>query len=311
MKWTEVSIITTHEATDISAEAFRDVGAQGVVIEDPALVNDYIRAGMWDYEDMPEVEDTGSVTVKAYLPLDDKMPARLERFRTEVDRISIIEKGSCEISCKDVADEDWNENWKQYFHTEKVGQHIVIKPSWEDYTAGSDDIVIELDPGAAFGTGTHPTTSMCIRALEELVRPGMTTFDVGTGSGVLAIAEAKLGAGRVVAKDYDPNAVRIAEENICMNHTEDVIETGVSDLLAGFDGRGDIISANLIADLVIRLFDDVSDYLAPGGVLLASGIIEERIKDVTDKAAEKGFSVDSIDELKGWAAIRFRLGTKP
>ena len=152
---------------------------------------------------------------------------------------------------------------------------------------------------------------MCIRALEELVRPGMTTFDVGTGSGVLAIAEAKLGAGRVVAKDYDPNAVRIAEENICMNHTEDVIETGVSDLLAGFDGRADIISANLIADLVIRLFDDVSDYLAPGGVLLASGIIEERIKDVTDKAAEKGFSVDSIDELKGWAAIRFRLGTKP
>lgn len=310
MKWTEVSIITTHEATDIIAEAFRDVGAQGVVIEDPALINDYIHAGMWDYEDMPEVEDTGSVTVKAYLPSDDKVPARLERFRSEVGRISGIEKGSCAISCKDVADEDWNENWKQYFHTEKVGQHIVIKPSWEDYTEGPDDIVIELDPGAAFGTGTHPTTSMCIRALEKLVRPGMTAFDVGTGSGVLAIAEAKLGTGRVVAKDYDPNAVRIAEENIRMNHTENVIETGVSDLLAGFDGKADIISANLIADLVIRLFDDISDYLAPGGVLLASGIIKERIKDVTDKAAEKGFSVDSIDELKGWAAIKFRQETK-
>ena len=312
MKWAEVSIKTTHEATDVIAELFQDVGASGVVIEDPELVNNYIDAGMWDFSDIARTDDADTVTVKAYLPADDELDGRLARFADSVENFKQqapeIKKGDCLISWQLVQDEDWADNWKQYFHTDKVGKRIVIKPTWEDYLAQPDDIVVELDPGAAFGTGTHPTTAMCIRSLEKLVKRDMRVFDVGTGSGVLAIVAAKLGARDVTAMDYDKMAVQVAAENIKQNQVDDVVKTGVSDILKSFIGKADLIVANIIADIIIELFDELDEYLAPGGKLLVSGIITERLNDVTEACQLHGFSVRDVTVEKGWAAMVINRG---
>lgn len=312
MKWSEVSIRTSHEATELVAEIFHDLGASGVVIEDPELVNSYIHSGLWDYTDIPEAQNTEVVTVKAYLPVDDELDEKLRTFEQEVNKLTErnVDKGPGAISCSEIQDEDWSETWKQYFHTEKVGGLIVIKPTWEAYEASPDDIVIELDPGEAFGTGTHPTTSMCIRELEELVRGGMKVFDVGTGSGILSIAAAKLGATDITAVDYDATAVKVAEANIRQNQVESVIRTGRSDLLKQVDGKADLVIANIIADIIIRLFDELEEHLNPGGTLLASGIISDRIADVTASALEHGFTIDKVMEAKGWAAMVIRPGVK-
>ena len=312
MKWAEVSITTSHEATEFIAEIFHDLGASGVVIEDPELVNSYIRSGQWDYTDIPEAENTEVVTVKAYLPVDDELDEKLRSFEREVNALSShnVDKGPGAISCSEIQDEDWAENWKQYFHTEKVGDIIVIKPTWEDYEASPDDVVIELDPGEAFGTGTHPTTAMCIRELETLVKGGMTVFDVGTGSGILSIAAARLGAAKITAVDYDRTALKVAKENIEQNHVAAVITLGQSDILKQVEGKADLVIANIIADIIIRLFDELEAHLNPGGSLLASGIIADRIGDVTEAALAHGFTIDKVVETGGWAAMVIHTGGK-
>jgi len=313
MQWAEVSIQTTHEATDVVAEIYHDLGASGVVIEDPELLNNYIDAGQWDFSGIERAEDTSIVTVKAYLPVDEDLDDKLRTFELRIKDFKSMtdddmEKGPCTISWNTVRDEDWADNWKAYFHPEKVGGMLVIKPTWEDYEASPDDIVIELDPGSAFGTGTHPTTAMCLRELETLVKGGMRIFDVGTGSGVLSIAAAKLGATDVTAMDYDKVAVDVAAENIRQNGVEDVVKTGVSDILKSFDGKADLIVANIIADIIIMLFDELDEHLAEGGRLLASGIISERLADVTEACLAHGFVVDKVTEEKGWVAMTISRG---
>ena len=311
MKWAEVSIRTSHEETELIAEIFHDVGASGVVIEDPEEFNSYIDSGLFDYSNLPKAEQTNIVTIKAYLPVDEELDDRLRTFEQRVRDLAKVDGfdvGSCPIEWHTVQDEDWADNWKAYFHTEKVGGLIVIKPAWEDYEARPDDIVIDLDPGAAFGTGTHPTTAMCIRELESAVKGGMRVFDVGTGSGVLAVTAAKLGAGEVIAMDYDRTAARVAQENVERNHVEECVTTGVSDLLQSFTGKADLIIANIIADIVIRLFDELDAHLAEGGHLLASGIIDERVADVTEAALSHGFAIDKVIEESGWAAMVISRG---
>ena len=310
MNWAEVSIRTSHEATELVAEIFHELGASGVVIEDPELLNNYIDSGLWDYTDIPRAEQTEVVTVKAYLPMDDALDDKLRSFEGRVKAMAAsgVASGPCAISWNEVRDEDWAESWKKYFHTEKIGGLIVIKPSWEEYEASPDDIVVEIDPGAAFGTGQHPTTALCIRELETMVKGGMTVFDVGTGSGVLAITAAKLGAAKVEARDYDPTAVRIAGENVRQNRVEDIVTVGESDILTSFDGKADVIVANIIADIILKLFDELEEHLLPGGKLLAGGIISERVADVTEGALAHGFAVEKVVEDSGWAVLVIRPG---
>ena len=310
MQWAEVSVDTSHEATDLVSEILQELGAAGVVIEDPALLNEYIRSGLWDYTDLKESEETEVVRVKAYWALDEELEGKLQHLAVRLDGLASngIDKGAGAVSWKAVADEDWAETWKEFFHTEKIGARTVIKPTWEEYEAKAGEIVVELDPGAAFGTGQHATTSLCIRALEELVRPGMTVFDVGTGSGVLAIVAAKLGAKRVEAVDFDPVAVRVARENVRQNGAEDVVRTGRSDLLKSVEGEADLIIANIIADIIVRLFGEVKGSLAAGGTMLLSGIIEDRLADVVEAAGRHGFSVEKIEQEKGWAAVVVKGG---
>ena len=310
MQWAEVSVDTSHEATDLVSEILQELGAAGVVIEDPALLNEYIRSGLWDYTDLKESEETEVVRVKAYWALDEELEGKLQSLSERLASLAQhgIDKGAGAVSWKAVADEDWAETWKEFFHTEKIGARTVIKPTWEEYEAKAGEIVVELDPGAAFGTGQHATTSLCIRALEDLVRPGMTVFDVGTGSGVLAIVAAKLGAKRVEAVDFDPVAVRVARENVRQNGAEDVVHTERSDLLKSVAGEADLIIANIIADIIVRLFGEVKGSLAAGGTMLLSGIIEDRLADVVEAAGRHGFSVEKIEQEKGWAAVIVKGG---
>ncbi len=305
MKWDEVSVHTSHEAMELVAEALSDLGASGVVIEDPALVNEYIHSGLWDYTDIPEQKDTSVVTVQAYLPKDEGLAEKLRRLRAALkaleDRGVSLAPGT--VTEREIADEDWAESWKQYFHTVKVGERLVIQPSWEDYDPAPEEVVLRLDPGAAFGTGTHPTTSMCLRLLEKLVRPGMTVFDVGTGSGILAIAAKRLGAGAVTAVDYDATAVKAAAENVDRNGLTAEITLGQSDLLAAVTGRADLVIANIIADIILRLLGDLEPRLAPGGRLLASGIIADRAAEVVAEAEKQGFRVVERWTEKEWVAL--------
>ena len=308
MQWVEVSIDTSHEAMELVSEILQELGAGGVVIEDPALLNEYIRSGLWDYTDLKESDETEVVTVKAYWAMDDALEGKLQNLAARLAALTAngVDKGAGTVSWRAVADEDWSETWKEFFHTEKIGERTVIKPTWEDYEAKAEEIVVELDPGAAFGTGQHTTTALCIRALETLVKPGMTVFDVGTGSGVLSIVAAKLGAGRVEAVDFDPVAVRIAAENVRQNGVANVVRTGQSDLLKSVEGKADLIIANIIADIIVRLFGEVKESLAAGALMLLSGIIEDRLHDVTKAAARHGFHVERIEEEKGWAAVIVR-----
>ena len=308
MQWAEVSIDTSHEAMELVSEILQELGAGGVVIEDPALLNEYIRSGLWDYTDLKESDETEVVTVKAYWAMDDALEGKLQNLAARLAALTAngVDKGAGTVSWRAVADEDWSETWKEFFHTEKIGERTVIKPTWEDYEAKAEEIVVELDPGAAFGTGQHTTTALCIRALETLVKPGMTVFDVGTGSGVLSIVAAKLGAGRVEAVDFDPVAVRIAAENVRQNSVANIVRTGQSDLLKSVEGKADLIIANIIADIIVRLFGEVKESLAAGALMLLSGIIEDRLHDVTKAAARHGFHVERIEEEKGWAAVIVR-----
>lgn len=308
MKWCEISIQTSHEAVELIAEIFRDLGASGVVIEDPELVNDYITSGKWDYTDIPIAKETEVVVEKAYLPVNGELEGRIQTLRQEIKALESrgVNTAPAVLTTAELQDEDWSDTWKQYFHTEKPGERVVIKPTWEEYAPQGDEVVIELDPGAAFGTGTHATTSMCIRQLEKLVKPGMTVFDVGTGSGILSIISAKLGAKNIQAVDYDDSVLKIVEENLEQNNVQDIISVAQSDLMQNVHGKAELVIANIIADIIIRLFDQLGEHLEQGGTLLTSGIIEDRIEDVLATAEKHGYGVVKRLENKGWACITFK-----
>lgn len=310
MKWAEISIQTTHEAADMVANIFHDLGSSGVVVEDPELINSYLRSGRWDYSDIPEEVNTEIVTVKAYLLVDDQLDHKLALFDERLQELDSygVDKGSGIRECREIMEEDWATSWKQFFHPVKVGERIVIKPSWEGYEAAADDIVIELDPGMAFGTGTHHTTAMCCRVLEEVVQPGHVVFDVGTGSGILAVAAAKLGASCVQAVDFDTVAVRVANENIAINKVENIVNVAQGDLLTGITGQADIVIANIIADIVIKLLADIPARLKDDGVFIASGIISERLSDVVASMLSHNLIVDKVVEEGGWVAVVARKG---
>ena len=311
MKWAEISIQTTQEATEAVANIFHDLGTSGVVIEDPELINSYRRSGAWDYCVIPE-DDTKVVTVTAYLPVDGRLHGSLHLLEQRVNELieHDIDKGSGIIRWREIREEDWATSWKQYFHPLKIGERVVIKPSWEEYTAASGDLVLELDPGMAFGTGTHHTTRLCICCLEENLAPGSTVFDIGTGSGILAIAAALLGAADVRAVDLDPVAVKIAKENVALNALQNTVQVAEGDLLTGIAGEGqaDIIIANIIADVIIKMAPAVPNRLKGGGILIASGIITDRLSDVAVALEQAGLSVEKIVEEGTWAAVVARGG---
>lgn len=306
MQWIEVNVQVTHEAVEATADILTSAGAAGVAIEDPQLINDLRNSGSWELCDIPEQENTEIVTVSAYYADDEKLNGRLAVIEEELvaveERIGKFRFGNTRF--RKISETDWVNEWKQYFHVTHVGESLVIKPSWEEYTPKEGEHVIKIDPGMAFGTGTHHTTNMCMARLEKVLPKDASVFDVGTGSGILAIAAALLGAKDVKAVDIDAVAVRVAKENIADNGLEDKIEVKEGDLLHGTEGKADVIIANIIADIIIMLLKDISVKLNDNGIFLASGIIKDRQADVEAAAAAVGMQVDHVDEKGGWVVMQ-------
>lgn len=306
MQWIEVNVAVTHEAVEAVADIMNSVGAKGVAIEDPQLINDLRNSGTWELCDIPEQQNTEIVTVSAYYADDEKLQERLAQIEAELDaveeRIGKYRFGNTRF--RTVNEQDWANEWKQYFHVTHVGKSLVIKPSWEEYAPKEGEHVIEIDPGMAFGTGTHHTTNMCMERLEKVLPADATVFDVGTGSGILAIAAAPLGAKEVKAVDIDGVAVRVAKENVADNGLSDKVEVREGDLLHGTEGQADMIIANIIADIIIMLLSDIPGKLKDDGIFLASGIIEERCEDITEAARKVGLKVDSVDHRGGWVVMQ-------
>lgn len=285
----------------------REAGARnGVAIEDPVLYETVRKSLPFELCDpLPEETDLSVVTVTAYYPEDEELQKRLQRIEAE---LTAVEKriGRFRIGptlFRKVSETDWSDEWKQYFHVTRVGKHIVVKPSWESYEPEAEDIVLELDPGMAFGTGTHPTTVLVLEALEKMVHPDTTVFDVGTGSGILAMTAAKLGAKSIKAVDIDGVAVRTAMENIAKAGLADRIEVKQGDLLHGTDGKADVIVANILADIIILLLPDIPGKLKEGGLFFASGIIEDYQQDVTEAAEKVGLRVKEVTRIKDWVGL--------
>ena len=308
MQWIEVNVAVTHEAVEAVADMLTSIGSKGVAIEDPQLINDLRNSGTWELCDIPEQENTEVVTVSAYYADDEKLEKRLAEIDEQLalieERIGKYRFGNTRF--RKVSEQDWANEWKQYFHVTHVGKRLVIKPSWEEYAPKEGEHVIEIDPGMAFGTGTHHTTNMMMERLEKVITPDSTVFDVGTGSGILAIAAAMLGAKSVKAVDIDGVAVRVAKENVADNGLSEQIEVREGDLLHGTEGKADVIIANIIADIVIMLLQDIPQKLNDNGVLLASGIIEERMPDVEAAAQAQGLYVDAVDHRGGWVVMQMK-----
>lgn len=245
--------------------------------------------------------DKTVASVSVYLPGKEGHADTLAYLRTRLAQLGIDAK----IEIDGVNEEDWANSWKQYYKPLKIGDRIVIVPAWEKYDPADGEITVRMDPGMAFGTGNHETTRLVIGLLEDYVRGGERLLDVGCGSGILAICASKLGAGLCRAYDIDPVAVRVARENIAQSGQTN-ISCDASDLLRQVDisdGGYDIICANIVADIIIRMIPDVGAYMNDGAVILASGIIEERADDVTDCFESHGFRIVKRSVENGWCAL--------
>ena len=309
MDWIEITIETTSEGADIAAQVLYDVWVTGVVIED----SDSIRLiqedeDSWDYIDESILDDMEeSVLIKAYLNDDENFEEKFAQIKVKLDQlkkqVTGLDLGSLDVKLNNVKEEDWANNWKKYYKPFKIGERIVIKPSWEKYDKKGDEIVLEMDPGMAFGTGIHETTALCVYALEKYIKPGDRIVDIGCGTGILAISSVLLGAEYATAIDLDSNAVRIAAENVRRNHVEGRVDVIRGNLLDKVEGRYDIAVANILADVIINLSNVIGNYLNPDGLFIASGIILERLQDVTAAAETAGLEIVEKKTKGEWALV--------
>lgn len=325
MQWLEVSVRCGRAAQEAVAEALNAATAgaagdgAGVAIDDPAILLNRERRE-WDYCDL-EPGDPDFVKVTAYLPGLDGWEDSLARVRESLAVIREIGLGPVEEPVtRWTADEDWAENWKRYYRPLRIGQRLMVVPAWEEYQPEPDDVTITLDPGMAFGTGTHATTRLCLEALEELgpklgrddAGKGWRVLDIGTGSGILAIAAAKLGAASVEAIDNDPAALEAAARNIVANGLgpPGPVRIRLGDLerwkACGGTGPFDAVVANIIADVAAALAPAVRQLLRPGGVFVAGGIIESREEAVFQALALAGFEPAGRRSADGWVVLEAR-----
>ena len=309
MNWIEAAVHTTTAGADIVSELLMNAGATGTSIEDRTdVLNAQKPEGMWDMLDehildgMPE-----DVLVKAYFEEGASTPETLAFVRARLSELAHMDLGfdlgSLEFTRETVHEQDWAENWKRYYKPFRAGERIVVKPSWEPYEPFPEDLVIEMDPGMAFGTGTHETTYMCLQMLERYVRPGSACIDVGTDTGILAIAAAKLGAQDVLAIDLDEQAVAVAKENIQKNGMQQVVHAQAGDLLKDSVGKADVIVANIIADVICALCGPAKSHIRPGGAFICSGIIREREEDVLRALRQAGYAVDCRIARGEWVCL--------
>ncbi|WP_303188490.1 50S ribosomal protein L11 methyltransferase [uncultured Clostridium sp.] len=308
--WIEVRVITKSEALEPVSGIFYSLDCKGVAIEDPEDILGREQGPLtWDFADINVLEHKGKVAVvKAYFAEEDNIEEILGYVNEKLVELKEmgIDLGEAKVEHEKMYEEDWANTWKQYYKPSKVGEKIVVKPIWEEYEQKEGELVINLDPGMAFGTGTHETTRMCIQALEKYVKEESTVFDVGCGSGILAIAAAKLGAKLAVGVDLDPVAVESSIENVGYNNLNN-IEILHGNLVEVIDGKADIIVANILAEIICILTDDVKRVMKDGGVFITSGIIHDRVDMVCEKLEATGFEVIEKNRDGEWNCIVAKL----
>lgn len=311
MNWTEVKIYTTTAGIDPLTGSMLDLGLQGFMIEDAQDFDEFLHdtTPHWDYVDQAVMEKMKDceTCVTIYVADNPQGMEELMQVRQILARLKAQDPdgkyGRLELEMKDVDEEDWSNAWKKYYHPVQVGEHLVVCPSWEAYDRKPDEVVLTLNPGMAFGTGTHDTTRLCMELLEKYITPQDTVLDVGCGSGILAITAALLGANKIIGCDIDEVAVKVAGENAALNGVQDRISFHQGDLTSQVEGSFQIICANIVADVIIRLSEDAGRYLAKDGIFITSGIIDTREQDVLNALEQNGFQVIERRTSGGWVAL--------
>mgnify|MGYP000914070060 CR=1 FL=1 len=309
MDWTEISIKTSQEGADIAAQAFYEVGITGLVIEDPDELSQLSKEEFfWDYIDESMVGTSdGTVVIKAYLSSDSSLGEKLSLIKDKINWLKNrdlgVDLGSLDIELASVREEDWSNTWKKYYKPMKVSDRIVIKPSWETYNKKKGQVILTLDPGMAFGTGTHETTMLCMQAIDQYIRPDHSLIDIGCGTGVLSIGALLLGAKAATAIDLDGNAVEIARKNAQINKVLDRMTLVHGNLLDEIEGSYDIVVANIIADVIIELSQYVTNYIKAGGLFISSGIIHERLDEVIEQIESVGLIIEKVAKMGEWAMV--------
>ncbi|MGI5850744.1 MAG: 50S ribosomal protein L11 methyltransferase [Caldicoprobacterales bacterium] len=308
MNWIELAIKTTGEGIDAVTEILNNVGINGVIIEDPRDIEQFkANKADWLYVDENLGYSDEAVVIKGYLPDNDVLYENVQTIRNRLEWLTKqdlgIDIGIAELKLSNVREEDWANNWKKYFKPKKIGKHLVVKPSWEEYNPSEGEVILELDPGMAFGTGTHETTILCVRALEDWITPDKTLLDVGTGTGILAITGILLGAKSALAIDLDLDAVRIANENASRNKVTEKIDVVHGNLMDKVQGKFEVVVVNIIADVIIEITKGIREYLTDDGIFIASGIILDRIDDVEKAIKRAGLTIIEIKTMGEWAVV--------
>ena len=311
MNWTEVKIYITTAGIDPLTGSMLDLGLQGFMIEDAQDFDEFLHdtTPHWDYVDQAVMEKMKDceTCVTIYVADNPQGMEELMQVRQILARLKAQDPdgkyGRLELEMKDVDEEDWSNAWKKYYQPVQVGEHLVVCPSWEAYDRKPDEVVLTLNPGMAFGTGTHDTTRLCMELLEKYITPQDTVLDVGCGSGILAITAALLGANKIIGCDIDEVAVKVAGENAALNGVQDRIAFHQGDLTSQVEGSFQIICANIVADVIIRLSEDAGRYLAKDGIFITSGIIDTREQDVLNALEQNGFQVIERRTSGGWVAL--------
>lgn len=298
--WIEVALSVDGEAAEAVAELLQRYGHQGVAVEQEGIPPDKL-----DEDQLPPPE---YLTIRAYFPADERMEDTKLELETALGHMSMMYPMPTPVY-REVAEEDWAEAWKVHYHPVRIGQRLLIRPRWVEMETAPGDVVISLDPGMAFGTGTHPTTQLCLEAVEALVQPGISVLDLGCGSGILSIAAAKLGAGHVLALDIDPVAVKAAQENAQDNGAAAriTVQEGTLESVVTSARRFDLAVVNILARIIIQMCDQhLGEVIRPGGRGIFSGIIEDQAADVEAALRKTGLEPYHRRQQGDWVAIEAR-----
>lgn len=301
MNWTEITVSVPNKFTDTAAAIANMTVPYGIYIEDYSeLEKDALEIAHIDLIDEELINrDRENSVIHIYISECDNAAESLEFLKERLNAENIpFKAGSVGVE-----DSDWNENWKKYFHTIEIGDKLAVVPSWEEYANPDNRTVLSIDPGAAFGTGTHATTSLCLNILDECVASGMKVLDIGCGSGILAIASVLLGADSALGVDIDAQSVKTAKENAEINNITENTEFIVGDLADKVTGEYNIVCANIVADVIIKLLPDVAQFMTEDGILIVSGIIDIRKDDVLDAISKNGFKIEAEAYKDNWCAF--------
>lgn len=304
MEWLAVKVFLNKEYLDDVAQVFNELGSGGVVIDDPDLIESHALSGKWDAWEFPEMFGEKKYSVTGYFPVNHELEGRLNSLNLTLEELHLSKSNFVyELAQTSVDEEDWANSWKKYFKVLKIGQRTVIRPTWEKYDKKPGEVVIDLDPGMAFGTGSHATTSQAMELTEKYLKPKDKVIDVGTGSGIISIQAGKLGASLVNAYDFDAVAVKSAERNVQDNNLSEIVSVKQNDLLTGIEEKANLIIANIVADVIINLIPQLDYSLMENGTVILSGIIEKRLKDIRDLLRDYDYEIIEEREKDGWYAL--------